>query len=34
MPMPTFTLHTLQGKEVNSTALKDKVVVIRFWATW
>jgi cytochrome oxidase Cu insertion factor (SCO1/SenC/PrrC family) len=34
MPMPAFSLANLQGKDFNASALKDKVVVIRFWATW
>jgi hypothetical protein len=34
VPMPAFALANLQGQEFNASALKDKVVVVRFWATW
>jgi peroxiredoxin len=29
-----FTLHTLDGKAVTLSALKGKVVLVNFWATW
>jgi thiol-disulfide isomerase/thioredoxin/tetratricopeptide (TPR) repeat protein len=32
--VPAFTLKTLDGKTVSSEALKGKVVVLNFWATW
>lgn len=31
---PGFSLVNLEGKEVNLSALKGKVVVVDFWATW
>ena len=33
-PMPVFTLPEVGGATFNSSALQDKVVVVRFWATW
>jgi hypothetical protein len=33
-PMPAFTLPELGGVTFDSSALQDKVVVVRFWATW
>jgi cytochrome oxidase Cu insertion factor (SCO1/SenC/PrrC family) len=33
-PMPVFTLPEVGGATFNSSALEDKVVVVRFWATW
>jgi hypothetical protein len=33
-PMPAFSLPDLQGSGFDASALKDKVVVVRFWATW
>jgi len=33
-PMPTFRLPALNGTTLESAALQDKVVVVRFWATW
>jgi cytochrome oxidase Cu insertion factor (SCO1/SenC/PrrC family) len=33
-PMATFSLPSLQGSGFDASTLKDKVVVIRFWATW
>lgn len=32
--MPAFDLPTTAGKPLNSTTLKDQVLVIRFWASW
>jgi cytochrome oxidase Cu insertion factor (SCO1/SenC/PrrC family) len=32
--MPPFSLPGLQGSGFDASALKDKVVVMRFWATW
>jgi len=32
--MPTFTVTTLDGAEVNIASLRGKVVVVNFWATW
>ncbi len=34
MPLPAFSLKTLDGKIVSSNDLKGKVVLINFWATW
>jgi cytochrome oxidase Cu insertion factor (SCO1/SenC/PrrC family) len=34
MPTPAFSLPGLQGNGFDSSALKGKVVVVRFWATW
>jgi hypothetical protein len=33
-PMPAFSLPGLPGSGFDASALKDKVVVMRFWATW
>ncbi len=33
-PAPAWTLTGLDGKPVSSEALKGKVVVVDFWATW
>ena len=33
-PAPEFTLKALDGTEVKLSSLKDKVVVLDFWATW
>jgi thiol-disulfide isomerase/thioredoxin len=32
--LPDFTVKDLQGREVSSTDLRGKVVLIDFWATW
>jgi cytochrome oxidase Cu insertion factor (SCO1/SenC/PrrC family) len=34
MPMAAFSLPSLQGSGFDASTLKDKVVVVRFWATW
>lgn len=34
LPMKPFALQGLDGKEVSLAALKGKVVVMDFWATW
>lgn len=34
IPMPDFQLADVNGSTVSSTELRDKVVVVRFWATW
>ncbi len=31
---PSFTLKTLDGKEISLSQLKGKVVLLDFWATW
>jgi thiol-disulfide isomerase/thioredoxin len=33
-PAPAFSLDQLDGKVINSTALKGKVVLLDFWASW
>jgi cytochrome oxidase Cu insertion factor (SCO1/SenC/PrrC family) len=33
-PMPTFNLPSVHGKTFDSSTLRGKVVVVRFWATW
>lgn len=33
-PAPLFTLKNMQGEEVSLAALKGKVVILDFWATW
>ena len=33
-PMPTFELTGIDGSKVRTADLRDKVTVIRFWATW
>lgn len=33
-PMPTFTLPVVGGEPFDSSTLRGKVVVVRFWATW
>ena len=33
-PMPAFELSGIDGSKVRSTDLRDKVTVIRFWASW
>jgi hypothetical protein len=33
-PMAAFSLPGLHGSEFDSSVLKDRVVVVRFWATW
>jgi thiol-disulfide isomerase/thioredoxin len=32
--LPDFSLKDLQGREISSAALRGKVVLIDFWATW
>lgn len=34
MPAPQFALKDMSGKEVALSALKGKIVVVDFWATW
>lgn len=31
---PPITLHTLDGRDVDTRALHGKVVIVTFWATW
>lgn len=33
-PAPTFTLKTIDGKDISLESLKGKVVIVDFWATW
>src|SRR6516225_6760688 len=32
--LPDFTVTSLQGRQISSADLRDKVVLIDFWATW
>jgi peroxiredoxin len=34
LPVPTFTLASLDGQEVSSESLRGKRVLLHFWATW
>lgn len=34
IPIPAFELPGIDGSKVRSADLRDKVTVIRFWATW
>ncbi len=34
MTAPTFTAHTLDGKEISLDSLLGKTVLLNFWATW
>ena len=31
---PPITLHTLDGKQIDLSDLRGKVVIVTFWATW
>ena len=33
-PAPSFELKTLKGKNFKSSDLKNKAVILNFWATW
>ncbi|MBV8680685.1 MAG: TlpA family protein disulfide reductase [Aquitalea sp.] len=33
-PVPSFSLHTLQGQQITAEQLRGQVVVINLWATW
>src|SRR5262249_28536659 len=33
-PAPSFTVRTLEGKPLRSTDLRQKPLVVDFWATW
>ncbi|HKN88476.1 MAG TPA: TlpA disulfide reductase family protein [Nitrospiraceae bacterium] len=33
-PLPAFTLTTVEGKALDFSQLRGKVVVLNFWATW
>jgi thiol-disulfide isomerase/thioredoxin len=33
-PLPEFSVKDLQGRELSSAALRGKVVLVDFWATW
>ena len=33
-PMPNFTATTLDGQRFTNSAVKGKVVLLQFWATW
>src|SRR5438093_5898719 len=32
--LPTFSIVTIDGREINSADLAGKVVVLNFWSTW
>ena len=32
--MPAFTAPDLDGRPVSTAALRGKVVIVNFWATW
>ena len=32
--LPVFSVRTLDGRTIDSTALAGKVVLVNFWATW
>jgi hypothetical protein len=34
VPLPKFSLPTVQGATMDASSLQGKVVVVRFWATW
>ncbi len=34
VPAPDFAVKTLEGKQITLSALKGKVVLLDFWATW
>jgi thiol-disulfide isomerase/thioredoxin len=33
-PAPPITLHTLDGRDIDTRSLRGKVVIVTFWATW
>ena len=33
-PAPPITLHTLDGRTIDTRGLRGKVVIVTFWATW
>lgn len=33
-PAPAITLHTFDGQRIDTNALRGKVVILTFWATW
>jgi thiol-disulfide isomerase/thioredoxin len=33
-PAPPITLHTLDGRDIDTRELLGKVVIVTFWATW
>jgi thiol-disulfide isomerase/thioredoxin len=34
MPMPPFLVNDVNGQVISSAALRGKVVIVNFWATW
>ncbi len=33
-PVPSFAIRDIDGREISTTSLRGKVVIINFWATW
>lgn len=33
-PLPDFTLENLKGEQVTLSEVKDKIILVNFWATW
>jgi cytochrome c biogenesis protein CcmG, thiol:disulfide interchange protein DsbE len=33
-PAPPLTLHTLDGRSIDTVSLRGRVVILTFWATW
>lgn len=33
-PLPDFTLKNLSGEDITLSEIKDKIILINFWATW
>ena len=33
-PLPDFTLENLKGEQVTLSGIKDKIILVNFWASW
>lgn len=33
-PLPDFTLENLKGEQVTLSKIKDKIILVNFWASW
>ena len=33
-PLPDFTLENLKGEQVTLSEIKDKIILVNFWASW